>query len=226
VPVSSAAARRAVATAIQHGDRAQLARLLHDDPALASQPTPDGLSPLRLALYGHQAALVQDLLAVLPPADLSVHDAAAAGVVERLTALLVADPPAANALASDGFPPLALAAYFGQRAAVELLLAHGASVALAAANDSRVTALHAALAGREPAIARLLIAAGADVNARQQGGYTPLHTAAANGLLALAELLVASGADPQAPNDAGQTPIDLANQAGHLDVAEALLGGT
>jgi len=226
VPVSSAGARQAVVAAIQAGDRALLARLLRDDPALAGLPTPDGLSPLRLALYRHQPALVEDLLAVLPPVALSVHDAAAAGVVDRLAALLQAEPGVANALAADGFPPLALAAYFGQRAAVELLLAYGATVTTAAANGSRVTALHAALAGPEPEIARLLVAAGADVNARQQGGYTPLHSVAANGRLALAELLVAAGAEPGATNDAGQTPSDLARQAGHVDVAEALLSGS
>lgn len=215
-------AHQTLLAAIAAADRATVRRVLATEPACASQPTPEGLSPLRLALYEQQSAIAQDLLAVLPVEALSVHDAAAAGVLERLATLLAADASAANTLASDGFPPLALAAYFGQRGAVELLLRHGADVRAVARNDFGVTALHAALAGPDPDVARLLVAAGADVNARQSGNSTPLHSTAANGYLELTHLLLERGADPQARNAAGRTPAEVARQSGHAAVADAL----
>ena len=44
--------------------------------------------------------------------------------------------------------------------------------------------------------AGVLLAAGADVNATQHGGYTPLHEAAQHGDVELVELFLSAGADP------------------------------
>ena len=49
--------------------------------------------------------------------------------------------------APDGFTPVALAAFFGQPAAVKALIAAGADVNAAAKNGLKVAALHAAVAG-------------------------------------------------------------------------------
>ena len=56
--------------------------------------------------------------------------------------------------------------------------------------------LHSAAAGRHIEVCRVLVAAGADVNARQHGGFTPLHEAAQHGDIELVELLLSAGADP------------------------------
>jgi ankyrin repeat protein len=59
----------------------------------------------------------------------------------------------------------------------------------------KVTPLHSAAAARQVAIARLLIAHGANVNAAQaESGFTPLYEAAANGDLEFATLLLEHGA--------------------------------
>src|SRR5207253_1264890 len=174
------------------------------------------------ALYHGRADEAQRLVADAPPESLTIHEAAAAGVVPRLEQLLASDPATLNAWSADGFQPLQLAAFFGRPEAVELLLARGAEVSTPATHQFHVTALHAALAGPTPDVARALIAAGADVNARQQGGVTPLQEAAANGALDLVGLLLERGADPAATDDNGRTAADWARDRGQTAVVELL----
>ena len=65
----------------------------------------------------------------------------------------------------------------------------------------------------------MLVAAGADVNARQDRDYTPLMGAAQNGLAASVDLLLAKGADPKAHNDDILTAAEIAQRAGHPTIA-------
>jgi predicted component of type VI protein secretion system len=62
------------------------------------------------------------------------------------------------------------------------------------------------------------IAAGADVNAKNDGGYTPLHWVAVKGHKEMAELLIAEGANVNAKNDNGKTPVDLAKTKETFDL--------
>ena len=66
------------------------------------------------------------------------------------------------------------------------------------------TALHSE---PTPPIAKALLEAGAEVNARCGLGWTPLHRACNSGDLPLAQLLVANGADPALRNDEGYSPL-------------------
>jgi ankyrin repeat protein len=61
-----------------------------------------------------------------------------------------------------------------------------------------------------PEAARLLIDAGADVNAQRQNGDTALHLAAAAGNVAMIQLLADNGAKLDVRNAAGYTPLDAA----------------
>ena len=54
------------------------------------------------------------------------------------------------------------------------------------------------------------IAAGTDVNAKDEDGLTPLHYAAYCGHNEIAELLIAKGADVNAKDNAGTTTLDWA----------------
>ena len=67
--------------------------------------------------------------------------------------------------------------------------------------------------------AELLIAAGADVNAKGLDGITPLHDAAFGGLKEIAELQIAEGADLNAKDNDGETPLDVAR---HPKIADLL----
>ena len=67
----------------------------------------------------------------------------------------------------------------------------------------------AAEAGNIEAVKQYL-AAGADVNAKDDNGWTPLHAAAREGHKEIAELFIANGADVNAKTVYGNTPLDLA----------------
>ena len=56
-------------------------------------------------------------------------------------------------------------------------------------------------------IAELLLANGAEVNAKGDGGVTPLHIAPLGSHKEVAELLIAKGADVNAKKDDGETPL-------------------
>jgi uncharacterized protein len=183
---------------------------------------PSVLSPIMEALYHGQTGEAERLVAEAGADSLSIHEAAAMGRLPRLEHLLADDPDAVNAWSPDGFQPLGLAAFFGRRDAVALLLARGGEINTHARHQFHVAALHAALAGPDPGIAHVLVAAGAAVNARQQGGMTPLHETAHSGNVELTRLLLEHGADPAATDDNGRTPADTARERGHTEVAEIL----
>lgn len=87
----------------------------------------------------------------------------------------------------------------------------------------QVTALHSAVAnGGDSRIAKALIAAGADVNAKQRHGWTPLHGAAHSGDRELVELLLVHGADPDVKHQEGKTALDLAREGRHIEIMRLL----
>ena len=120
----------------------------------------------------------------------------------------------------SGQTPLMLATAFGTSDAVRRLLAAGASVAVK--SGTGVTALHLAVTDLEKT--RLLVDAGADVNAASALGRTPLIMAAAStGSLEIVRLLLARGATIDAADSTGTTPLSQAALTDNREVAQFLL---
>ena len=206
--------------AVDAGDAARVEAIVAEDPSLASARGDDGVSALLHARYRFDRATLDLLLAADPEMD--VFDSAALGHIDRLRARLEEDPDAARAFAADGFTALHLAAFFGKPEAARLLLEAGASPLAYSTNDFANQPLHAAAAGRHIEVCRVLLAAGAEVNATQHGGYAPLHEVAASGDVELVELFLSAGADVGARTADGRTPVEVAEGAGHVDLARRL----
>ncbi len=93
--------------------------------------------------------------------------------------------------------------------------------------DEGSTPLYTAAAQGEQALARLLLAAGADPNLRSGDDTegTPLCAAACHGQAEIVRALLAHGADPNLREDEYWTPLRWAASHGHEDVARELLAG-
>lgn len=122
-----------------------------------------------------------------------------------------------EAKANNGDSALMIAAFKGNKPAVEKLLAKGAEV-----NRPGWTALHYAAAVGSTEIVQLLLDKSAYIDAESPSKMTPLMMAAANGHIYTVKLLHDEGADATLKNSAGMTAIDIAARADHKDIAEGL----
>jgi 8-oxo-dGTP pyrophosphatase MutT (NUDIX family) len=219
-PTARGGGRDAVLEAIRAGDVARVAELLDRELGLARGRDGD-TSPALAACYHRQPAVLGLLRA--RGAVLDVFEAAAAGDITRLGALIQSAPELIASHARDGWTPLHLAAHFGHAAAVALLLAGGADVRARSRNALANTPLHAGLAGTAGLdLVEALLAAGAEIAATDGGGYTPLHLAAGRGELPLVTRLLLRGAETTARTGDGRTPADVARAAGHEATARFL----
>jgi ankyrin repeat protein len=206
--------------AVVVGDAELVTAIVSAEPLLATARDDTGVSVLMLSRYRSNREVTDALLAADP--DLDIHEAAALGYLDRLRERLDDDPSPIASFSPDGYTALHFAAFFAKPEAVRILLDAGAPVDVVARNEMGVQPLHSAAAGRQTEICRLLLAAGADVNAREVGGFTPLHVAAQNGDPEMLELFLSAGADPAATTDDGRTAARIAEEAGHPDVARRL----
>ena len=207
----------------------------------------DGTTPLHWAVHHDDVDLVIRLLdAGADPEARNdygatpMSEAAVVGNVRVIERLLDAgaDVESPN---PDGQTALMVVARTSNVAAAELLIDRGADV-------NRVeqwrgqTALMRAAAQRQPDMLRVLVAHGAEVNARSTvnnwarqvtgepravyrpaGGLTALLYAAREGCLECVRILVDAGADPEMADPEGVTPLIMAITNGHYDAADFLL---
>jgi Ankyrin repeats (many copies)/Ankyrin repeat len=145
--------------------------------------------------------------------------AIAADDTARASVLLAASPELARAAATRGATRRDPAPYFLDDIRYQLY--------------AGVTALHVAAAGFRLAIARELIARGADVRARNRRGAEPLHAAAIGApgapwwdplrQVAMIGLLIEAGADPNARDLEGVAPLHRAVRTRSAAATEMLL---
>lgn len=207
--------------AAQHGDVESARALLDTDPALAGAMDLDGQTPMMAAIYGNHPEIVALLRE--RGARPTLFEAAALGDVRALNAALAQDPTVVRAYSIDGWTALHLAAHFGQIEAARALLAAGANITAHSWNGLDNEPIHAAAANKgNAAMVAMLLDAGAQVNARQHGGFTPLHQAAQNGDAELVTLLLSRGARRSLVTDKDLTACDLAEEAGYQELAARL----
>lgn len=214
----------AIVAAVKTKDADRVAALLKEDPALIHTKTADG-SLILTAVYNGARNVTEVLLGFNPPLD--IFEAAAAGSAERIAQLLAEDPDRVHAANGTGFQPLHLAAFFGHTAAVRALLAGGANINQIMRSTVPFvpsnTALHAAVAGGPHRdVVKLLVAAGADVNALDSNGHTPLHSAAFHDDSEVMQYLLDHGADVNRRGEGAPTPLAYALAHGKHAQAAAL----
>lgn len=164
-------------------------------------------------------------------------DAVKQGNVGAVSDILAAMPALASARMPDGESPVMAALYRGHRHVVEALFDAGAEIdvfnaaatgrvddlrRLVVADPARVharaydgwTPLHLAAFFGHAEAARLLLNAGADVNAVSDNSLTnsPLHAATAGKHTEVALLLLAHGALSDTPDAGDYTPLQIATQ--------------
>ena len=206
--------------AIQDRDLDAAKAALERDASQATTDLPGGLSPLLFALYNGAHDIAALLRGFRP---LNLWEAAAYGDADRVAELLVADKRGIAALSPDGWTPLHLAAFFGQRDTALVLVALGAPLDALSENPMQNTPMHAAIAGAlGESLAPLLIGFGADVHHVGGSGVTALHLAASRGFEGLCKLLLARGVDLQARTEDGKTAAEIARDRGHLATAALL----
>jgi ankyrin repeat protein len=164
------------------------------------------------------------------------------GNLVRVRELLDAHPAALNLRAPWNETAVEAATQMGNKPILELLIARGARVdfftacvlgrveqvaaelqddpaRLNARGVHELPALYFAAIGGRKAIADLLLAAGADVNARAEAA-APIHGAVMGGSAEMVRLLLESGADPTLPDYEGRSARQLADKMGRSDLAK------
>lgn len=106
-----------------------------------------------------------------------------------------------------GFTPLHFSAFCGDAESLRLLLRSGSDPEQLCESG---TALHVAVVEGKAGCAEIMLAGGANPNARDVDGATPLVRAAFSGCLRCACVLLDHGADPNAADYRGLTPITAA----------------
>jgi uncharacterized protein len=172
------------------------------------------------------------------------------GDLERVTEIVRSAPALASARLADGESPLIAALYRGHHHVVTALLDAGAEVdVFAASATSRVddlrgllsatgavgrysydgwTPLHLAAFFGQLEAARLLLDAGAEVNAVSHNSLTntPLHAATAGKHVEVALLLLERGAASDAVDAGEYTPLAIATQNHLTAVIDAIVDGS
>ncbi len=151
----------------------------------------------------------------------------------RFAELLISTPSVdVNARDIKGETPLYKACKFNNKQMIQLFLDKGANPNVA--NNQGFTVLHAVLVrmkGHEEneklstfhrELVALLLANGADCNAKTNAGRTPLQFSARNGDTQMAKLLLEKGAEINAKDQAGWTALDHAITYGKDETAQWL----
>ena len=125
--------------------------------------------------------------------------------------------------AFSGQPLIFKSAADGNVQAVKSLLAYKPDYATQPDKDTGNTALHYAAQAGHADVVRLLLANGANANARNQDGQTPLHMAVWKVYYRTFDALIEAGAEINAVDKRGNTPLHAAVSRNHIGLIRYLL---
>lgn len=153
------------------------------------------------------------LAAAAPGLCAPIHDAARAGDLAKVEALVNANPSLVSSADEQyGQTPLHIAVFNGHKDVAEFLLAHKADVNAKSKNGS--TPLHLAAAKGDKEIVELLLANKAEINALDNDGWSPVHSAVIWHQKEIEDLLIAKGGTelpaPRKPIAPPATPAEKA----------------
>lgn len=198
-------------------------KLTHEEQKLVDEYIDDSIPPLSDILQRWRNALTAKGRVPFEAHPDNPFSAAYRGDVEAVQKFLENgfDPHAGNEV---GYTALMAAARGGSAGVIRLLLSSGAH----ATNTDKLrrSALHWAVAqsddSNQAICVRVLLDAGADVNAKDEAGITPLMNAAWFGCEEAVRVLLQHGADPHLCDDKERSAKDLASERGHTAVAALL----
>ena len=212
--------------AISDGNIDTLKELLRRDQSLAEAKNESGVSALMFSLYMGRREITDPIVAAR--ADLDTFEAAALGNETALRKQIDQNRNQIKAYSADGFTALHLACFFGRTSAGKILIDAGADLDANSKNGANLKPINSAAACRDLDAAYQMVSAllgnGADISAKQNGGFTALHSAAANGNVRLVKLLLEKGADPHVLSDDKKTPLQFAQERNRTEIVELLSG--
>ena len=151
-----------------------------------------------------------------------IHDAAKAGDLAKVQALIAADPASVNSRDENERTPLHSAVGAGHLEVAEFLLQHGADVN--AVDYSKSSPLHLAANSGSADVVALLVRNGANLEARNMQERTPLHLACVWGRnLECCRFLIESGAEINVTDRSGSPLIQDAIFMNNREIVDLLL---
>lgn len=182
-------------------------------------PEQDRASPAaRLEVVKALIAAGVDVQAANHRGRTALYYAADGGYTEAIRTLIAAGADV-NARDEEGETPLMVAAVHRDAEAVQVLM----RAALHRDAEAGQALMRAALHYADAEAVKLLIAAGAEVNARNESGRTPLLLAAAYGNAEAVKVLSAAGAEVNARDKDGETALKKALKNERWETVLALL---
>ncbi|XP_021447196.2 B-cell lymphoma 3 protein homolog [Oncorhynchus mykiss] len=205
------------------------------DVALATRQDNDGDTALHIAVVQGQEAQIQRMILLLElvhtdldiynnlrqtPLHLAVitHQAHMVGALLRAGA----DP---GALDRNGQTTVHLCCEHGQQACLSVVLSHPSILTcLEVRNYEGLTPLHLAVQGGHKELVRMLLDAGADINAMDiKSGHSPLIHAVENHNMDMVHFLIENDCNVNGQSYSGNTALHSACGRGQVDTARLLL---
>ncbi|XP_052350689.1 B-cell lymphoma 3 protein homolog isoform X3 [Oncorhynchus keta] len=206
------------------------------DVAMATRQDNDGDTALHIAVVQGQEAQIQRMILLLElvhtdldiynnlrqtPLHLAVitHQAHMVGALLRAGA----DP---GALDRNGQTTVHLCCEHGQQACLSVVLSHPSILTcLEVRNYEGLTPLHLAVQGGHKELVRMLLDAGADINAMQdiKSGHSPLIHAVENHNMDMVHFLIENDCNVNGQSYSGNTALHSACGRGQVDTARLLL---